>query len=239
VRSGATWSQQQELTGSDPAADDRFGISVAVSGDTVVVGASAANSSAGSAYVFVRSGATWAQQAQLTPSDAAGGGYFGNSVAISGNTVLVGAFGHRSAYVYENSGAADLLLSLGADKISVKQGDVLTYTISVRNFGPNWAANVVVNDALSSEMTFVSATATHGSFTQPPVGQNGAVTWYVGEIPNGDQQQAQLVVKVLVRGKATIINTATVQSDSSDPNPANNTASITTTVAPGGSGKKS
>ena len=95
VRSGTTWSEQQKLTASDGAADDQFGWSVAISGETVVVGARVddigANSNQGSAYVFVRSGTTWSEQQKLTASDGAVDDLFGYSVAISGETVVVGA----------------------------------------------------------------------------------------------------------------------------------------------------
>ena len=117
VRSGTSWSQQAQLTGADGAANDLFGYSVAISGDTVVVGAAyddvGANADQGSAYVFVRSGATWSQQAQLTAADGATSDRFGNSVAISGDTVAVGASyddvganaDQGSAYVFVRSGA--------------------------------------------------------------------------------------------------------------------------------------
>lgn len=95
VRTGATWTQQQRLTAADGAASDGFGVSVAISGDTAVVGAvfddPGGNSEQGSAYVFVRSGATWTQQQKLTASDGAAGDHF-SSVAISGDTVVVGAY---------------------------------------------------------------------------------------------------------------------------------------------------
>lgn len=69
--------QQAQLTASDGAASDNFGISVAVSGDTAVVGAYlddvGASGNQGSAYVFVRSGTSWSQQAQLTASDGGAG----------------------------------------------------------------------------------------------------------------------------------------------------------------------
>ena len=109
VRSGGTWAQQQKLTASDAAANDIFGYSVAVSGDTALVGAYGDDSPAanvGSAYVFVRSGATWAQQAKLTASDAAAGDNFGSSVALSGDTAVVGAVfdDGGSAYVFVRSG---------------------------------------------------------------------------------------------------------------------------------------
>ena len=105
-----TFSQQQQLTASDGAASDKFGASVAVSGDTAIVGATSANSDKGAAYVFVRSGTTWTQQAQLTASDGAASDNLGVSVAISGNTAVVGATGHNSsrgaAYVFVRSGTS-------------------------------------------------------------------------------------------------------------------------------------
>ena len=118
VRSGGVWSQQQKLTAGDAAPYDAFGCSVAVSGNTVVVGAPAFNMSApryppGSAYVFDRIGSLWIQEAKLNASDAVNGDFFGFSVAISGNTVVVGApFGDSaaaansgSAYVFEPAGS--------------------------------------------------------------------------------------------------------------------------------------
>jgi len=87
--------QLAELTSSDGQAGDEIGISVAVCGSTVVVGASEFNSSTiGAAYVFVKGANGWAdmtQKAKLTASDAASGALFGSSVACSGSTIVVGA----------------------------------------------------------------------------------------------------------------------------------------------------
>ena len=114
VRSGGIWSEQQKLTASDTAPGDEFGLSVAISGETVVVGAHLnddAGSQSGSAYVFVRSGTTWSEQQKLTASDAAGSDQFGHSVAISGETAVIGAdlnddvaSNTGSAYVFVRSG---------------------------------------------------------------------------------------------------------------------------------------
>ncbi|HVM55185.1 MAG TPA: hypothetical protein VM262_18515, partial [Acidimicrobiales bacterium] len=115
VRSAGTWALQAKLTATDAAAVDNFGISVAISGDTAVVGAyldsTLAGSNAGSAYVFVRSAGTWAQQQKLTAADAAAGDRFGISVAVSGDTAVVGAYlddapagmDSGSAYVFVRS----------------------------------------------------------------------------------------------------------------------------------------
>ncbi len=108
----------------------------------------------------------------------------------------------------------------------------------MQNFGPNNAINVVAIDTLSSGATFVSAQANVGAFTTPPAGQTGVVTWYLGDLANNGQQAAQIKVTVIVRGKTSITNTATVSSDTPDPNPANNTASITTSVVNTPNGKK-
>ena len=91
-RSGSTWVQQAKLTASDGAANDWFGVSVAVDGDTAVIGAlydDDNGSDSGSAYVFSRSGGTWAQQAKLTAFDGTSGDHFGASVAVDGDTAAV------------------------------------------------------------------------------------------------------------------------------------------------------
>src|SRR6266508_346104 len=104
-----TFTQHQKLEASDPAAFDGFGFSVAISGETVVVGAlfdvGAAGLQQGSAYVFARSGGVWTQQQKLLASDAAAGAVFGISVAISGETVVVGAPGD-DAVAGDNQGSA-------------------------------------------------------------------------------------------------------------------------------------
>jgi hypothetical protein len=93
------WGQVAKLTASDGAIGDYFGVSVSTSGDTVVVGALYDDDNAdysGSAYIFGRDqGGTdaWGQVAKLTASDGASSDYFGYSVAISGDTVVVGADG--------------------------------------------------------------------------------------------------------------------------------------------------
>ena len=117
VRNGTTWTQQAKLTASDAASNDAFGIAVAISGDTVVVGATGDDDngfSSGSAYVFVRSGTTWSQQAKLTANDGAESDYFGRAVAIDGDTILIGATDDThsstsragSAYVFVRNGTA-------------------------------------------------------------------------------------------------------------------------------------
>jgi len=110
------WGQVQKLTASDGASTDLFGTSVAISGDTIVIGSfydDDDGTDSGSAYIYSRnqSGAdSWGQVKKLTASDGAGGDRFGNSVSISGDTVVVGAYwddenggNSGSAYVFERN----------------------------------------------------------------------------------------------------------------------------------------
>lgn len=99
-------TEQQALYASDASSDDYFGSSVAISGNTAVVGAMGAEA----AYVFVRDGASWSQAAVLTPSDGQQGDFFGVSVAIDGDTIVVGnstrSMDRRAVYVFARSGGA-------------------------------------------------------------------------------------------------------------------------------------
>ena len=113
VRSNGVWSEQQKLTASDGAAGDYFGSSVAIDGDTVVIGAHWDDDNdynSGSAYVYVRSNDVWSEQAKLTASDGASRDFFGYSVAIDGDTALIGAYADNdngansgSAFMYVRS----------------------------------------------------------------------------------------------------------------------------------------
>jgi hypothetical protein len=129
-RTGTTWVQEAYLKAGSPDLGDNYGHSVAVSGDTIVVGAikedsnqntitngtacSSNNSysSAGAAYVYKRTVNTWEQEAFLKPSDPSEGRLFGRSVAMSGETIIVGSDYHNSFYS-PFSGAAYIFVRSG------------------------------------------------------------------------------------------------------------------------------
>ena len=129
---------------------------------------------------------------------------------------------------------ADLFVSQSANKTSVKPGDLLTYTVRVRNLGPETAPNVVVTDVLPSGTTFVSATHAKGTHTAPPAGETGTVTWYLGSLLDQANETTEIKVTVRIKGKTTITNKATVTADVVDANTANNAASLTVSVGAGG-----
>lgn len=119
VRSGTTWIEQQKLNASDTAQGDQlFGSSVAISGETIIVGARRYNVGAkvdqGSAYVFVRNGTTWTQQQRLMASDGVARDEFGFSMAISGDTLIIGApINILGANANNNPGAAYIFVRNG------------------------------------------------------------------------------------------------------------------------------
>lgn len=111
---GAEWIQRSKLIADDGSCLDGFGKSVAISGDSVIVGAVGDDdrgNHSGGAYMFTRVGTEWVQEAKLVPSDGEEEEWFGNSVAISGNLAVVGAFRDDdsglwsgSAYVFRREG---------------------------------------------------------------------------------------------------------------------------------------
>ncbi len=103
---GSSWNEQPKLLATDTQADDRYGYSVAVDGNVAVVGAphhTHAQFWQGAAYVFRFDGKSWTQELELLASDAGVGHFFGWSVAIDGDAIVVGAFNANAmgaAYVF-------------------------------------------------------------------------------------------------------------------------------------------
>jgi hypothetical protein len=142
VRSGTTWTQQAYLKASNPGINDQLGFSVAISGDTIVAGAQAEDSNAtavngnqsdnslteaGAAYVFVRSGTTWTQQAYLKASNTDEGDQFGLSVGIDGDRIVVGAPGEDSSSTGVNGGENNEgTRNAGAAYVFVRSGTAWT-----------------------------------------------------------------------------------------------------------------
>ncbi len=102
-REGSDWIQQAKLAPIDGIKGDAFGMSVSISGDYAIVGASqnaAVPFGPGYAYIFKREGNSWTQQAKLTASNAGESDIFGWSVSISGTYAIVGDYGNESGHAY-------------------------------------------------------------------------------------------------------------------------------------------
>jgi hypothetical protein len=104
---------EQKLVVPDGAANDELGTSVAIDGDTAVVGAPEDDGGRGAVYVFARTADSWTQTAKLTAGDGAADDELGTSVAIDGDTIVAGApggkvgenFAQGSAYTFARTGA--------------------------------------------------------------------------------------------------------------------------------------
>ena len=90
TRTGTAWREQAILTDPLGLPGDTFGNKVTISGSIAAISAAFTDNAAGAAYVFARSGSTWHLQASLSSANPASGDYFGDGVAVSGTTVLVG-----------------------------------------------------------------------------------------------------------------------------------------------------
>jgi uncharacterized repeat protein (TIGR01451 family) len=124
--------------------------------------------------------------------------------------------------VLVNPAAADLAVGIAATPSSVIIGNTLTYTVSVTNNGPSTGTGVSVTNALPAGVEVLSATVSQGSIT------TGGGFWTVGTLANGARATATIAVVPTVVG--TITATTTVTGNQFDPNPANNTATVTTVV---------
>ncbi|GEM_PF-999898 len=180
VRANGAWTQQQKLTASDGRVNDYFGSSVAVNADTALVGAigvdTGANINQGAAYAFTRANGTWTQQQKLTGSDSGIGDVFGQSIAISGGTVIVGAIGatvsersnQGAAYVFTTSASTPCPTVSSLNPSSGAVGNSVTITganftgITSVKFANNVTASFTVNND-----TQITTTVPAGAVTGP------------------------------------------------------------------------
>lgn len=115
-RSGSVWSQQQKLIASDGKSADQFAVSLALSGNAALIGAhevgTTALPAAGAAYVFEYTGSLWSQTVKLTPASGKSREHFGISLALSGDTALIGTYPTDTsgipiaggAYIFQRTG---------------------------------------------------------------------------------------------------------------------------------------
>ena len=220
VRVGTTWSQQAKLVASDGAAADQFGVSVAIDLNTAVVGANlddvASASNRGSTYVFLRTGTTWAQQAQLLASDGLAADEFGHSVAISGDTVVVGAPNDRNGST-DGAGSVYTFLRTGTTWAQ-QQGPIGTSDMAANdNFG--WSVAIDNNTVVAGANLDDAAATDQGSAY---VLTRSGTTW---------TQQAKLVASDPAasdnfgQSVAIDLNTAVVGAVGDDTDPSTNDGS--------------
>ncbi len=170
VRDGTTWTQQAYLKASNATAGDEFGFSLGVSGDTIVVGARREDGAgrgvdadqdrrgafrAGSAYIFVRTGSTWTQQAYLKASNADAGDLFGISAGISGDTVVVGAY--REGSRVDSDETDNSAFDTGAAYVFVREGEMWSQQAMLKASNGEPGDQFARSVALSGERVLVGA----------------------------------------------------------------------------------
>ena len=178
VRSGAAWTQQAYVKASNARQEQRFGSYVSLSADGNTMGVSApfeasnatgingnqadiSATGAGAAYVFIRSGGTWTQQAYLKASNAQGGDVFGSmALSADGNTMAVGAQHEDSGATGINGNQTDeSAASAGALYIFVRSGAVWTQQAYLKASNARAGAQFGSNAALSADGNTLAAGA--------------------------------------------------------------------------------
>jgi hypothetical protein len=195
TRSGVTWSQQAYIKTSNTGDGDRFGWSVALSGDTLAVGATGEDSdgsspgnnglsNAGAAYVFTRSGTAWSQQAYIKAFNPDSDDSFGYSVAIYGDTLAVSADQEASKGTGVNGGEEndDSLTNAGATYVFTRSGTAWSQQAYIK------ASNTGSNDvfgwslALSGDTLAIGAAGEASSASGINGNQNDDSAPYTGAV---------------------------------------------------------
>lgn len=152
-RTDGVWAQEDVLAHASPDTEDKFGESVAISGDTIAVGVRLDDSASagiggdpannglensGAVFVFRRSGAGWEREAFIKASNAGMGDLFGSSVALDGNRLLVGAPGERSNAVDVGGDQTDDSLELaGAAYVFERTGTAWSQVAYLKASNPD------------------------------------------------------------------------------------------------------
>ena len=155
-----TWQQQSRLKPSDPGAYQFFGRSVAISGNTLIVGAYLANTEKGAAYVFKRNTeGVWIEVAILTDINSSENDHFASSVDISGSTALIGAYREStrqgSAYIfYENTSGS--WINAGLLQSGSASYDDYAYAVSLHNNSAVIGAPALNNSSQQGKMQYIT-----------------------------------------------------------------------------------
>lgn len=157
-RSGSDWSQQAYLKSNAPGEGDRFGWSVAISGDRVVVGSPDEDEASGGAHMFVRDGAVWRSEAHLKAGNAEAGDLFGSAVALSGDTLVVSAAGEDSAATgVAGDGSDNRIADSGAAYIFVRGDEGWNGQAYLKASNPGELDSFGISVSLSGDTLVVGA----------------------------------------------------------------------------------
>jgi uncharacterized repeat protein (TIGR01451 family) len=126
----------------------------------------------------------------------------------------------------------DLVVSVSAGPNPALSGQNVTYIVRVNNLGPSTATNLVMTDVLPAGTTFVSCSSQHifATCTGPSAGSTGTVTGKINTLEPNSGINFNIVAKITAAPGTSVVNTASATSFRPDPNPSNNSASVTSFV---------
>ncbi|MGW5420105.1 RCC1 domain-containing protein [Streptomyces sp. NPDC003943] len=145
---------------------------------------------------------------------------------LEGATSIGAGFEHSIAV---SRPLADLATSIAASPEPVANGGTLTYSVRVHNYGPTSADDVVLTDHLPANARYASASPSVGYCDTPPTGTTDTVTCHFGTLGRGAAATVTIAVKVRATSGG-VTNEVSATSDTPDPRPGNNAATITTPV---------
>jgi uncharacterized repeat protein (TIGR01451 family) len=125
---------------------------------------------------------------------------------------------------------ADLSITGSASSPEASSGAQIVYTIVVSNGGPADETGVLIKEPIPVGTTFAAASASQGQVVGAVPGGTGVVTYSLGTVARGATAVASFTANVFAPGGSTLVNTPSVTSNGTDPNPANNVTAISTPV---------
>jgi hypothetical protein len=186
---GGTWTETAKLEADDGMAGDLFGTSVAIKGNTIVIGAEGVAAETGAAYIFHREALTWSQQAKIVANDGDGNDHFGHSVAVNIDTVLIGS-------LQAGVGGTSAINAEGAAYVFVRDGPYMDTLYS------SWSqqAKLYANDgyamawfgksvALGENIAIIGAPGRYTAYGGGPNLHGGAVYTFIKNGMNWVQDQ--------------------------------------------------
>ncbi|MCP4361708.1 MAG: DUF11 domain-containing protein, partial [Chloroflexi bacterium] len=239
------WGELTKLTASDAQAGDRFGRSVAIAGDRLIVGAHFGDGQvvdSGATYLFNRNVGglnNWGEVEKLTAFDGASNDDFGVRVATDGETYLVSAMfdddacvppdpncDSGSAYIFQN--AADLAITKSSLPTTTIPGAPITYTLTFTNSGPDMASSTILTDIVPS--TIISPSFSNAGAVITPTGIV-PFSWQLSDLAPGEGGIITItgIISPGLMTNTTITNTAVI-TNSQDITPTNNSSSAVISI---------
>jgi hypothetical protein len=192
-----TWIEKQKLVASDRGENDRFGFSVAIDGDYIIIGArlededasgNATLNNAGSAYIFKQTNGLWLQQQKIVSSDRANLDFFGSCVAINANFAIVGA-----PIEDEDSIGANTLNASGSVYIFKQSNGVWSQTQKIVANDREAAANFGSSIAVANNYLVVGAVSEDKNVNGSTLISNAGAAYIFQEIGGSWVQQQKII----------------------------------------------